>query len=598
MAGVLFSSVFGVKTGKPMTKFKPGDRVSFGLGETGTILRSGCGVSNNVIVVAPDKPTSSAFNKPSYEDKAAAKTLGIDIEDKLLRYAYEDDKTKPIIDAKTPPGTKITVKFKGEDVEGVVLRYDSSGKLLCRMSKTTGTGKSVGMTHNREAALRFGFDPDSGHFGFLEPSELTFAGHYEPPTKPEVAQPKGTLMTRKELAEKVVKALSPYGYAYGGYVRDLVAGDDFNDIDFYLSKHGNYDSKFGYAANARATSLLIGLGLKVKTTTDAKHVNGYHPSWIGNSTRLFKTELTISDPNSDASIDLELVWSDSTDKSKDTPYPSLDADINALYLDKEGKPKAIEGQNTEAIIAHIKERKFVVPDKSVMQGERLNKLLKKGYSLTVGSTGKIEAAPVEPKITLIVEGSAGPQGVPATAEDKDVEIQRWIKPIDCRPGDVVNVHGQPATIITGDGSHSSWTGYVLTRRRPGDGWNGTTSSMTSPEDQAATPKLGFDPEARDYYYVWGTDKLRLISRAETKPEPVVETKPEFPEVKVGEPVKEPEPAKSDLSSITPFLMGLGAAVGGLLNAALNPPTKPVRVSEEIELTDEDIIEIEEIEHAA
>jgi hypothetical protein len=305
-------------------------------------------------------------------------------------------------------------------------------------------------------------------------------------------------MNRKELAAKVIEVLQPYGYAYGGYVRDLVAGEDFNDIDIFLPK---YDRRYKtyYRRNRAFSAVLDALtlaGLKPKAKSVPKTDYTWHDKKTG--IMLFKQDLVITDEESGASIDVDIVCSSGTCIGEDHPYPQLDVDINSLTIGRQGEIEAIAGQDTAKVKDAIKRREFHVIEGSMMLGSRITKLIKKGYKIRI---------------------------------DEEIALK------DCQPGDVIEwystYHGRQIRMtvlhqITSDG----WAGYTLLAGDHGL-WS-MKSVLSTPEGQKAASEFGFDHDKQAYYYVDGKTTVRVVDKrtkasgksVKIPPEPVSKIPPE------------------------------------------------------------------------
>jgi len=190
----------------------------------------------------------------------------------------------------------------------------------------------------------------------------------------------GTKMQRRAFAQRLIDFLSPHMYPFGGYCRDQIADVDFEDIDFYMpsnksgySKIDNYDLRMRLRD---AGYIVTSLG------SNAIYADGV---------RLRKASYVIKDPATGTQITIDLVKQDEYDPyGDDTPFTSLDADVNVLWYDKETKSIEV-GQgdwDLDSVKQHIRDRKFEIPSYVKPRKERLTKLEQKGYVRTNANVTK------------------------------------------------------------------------------------------------------------------------------------------------------------------------------------------------------------------
>ena len=124
--------------------YKPGDRgeilIGINRGKIGTVIR----IDGNVVIVVPDDESAETY--PPYQiDIDSARAIGIEAT-KFASYLFAEGLStgfKPIIDHKSPPGTKVMAKgYNGEEHEAVIIRQyppDVAGRpvsVLCWSSHT------------------------------------------------------------------------------------------------------------------------------------------------------------------------------------------------------------------------------------------------------------------------------------------------------------------------------------------------------------------------------------------------------------------------------------------------------------------------------
>lgn len=192
--------------------------------------------------------------------------------------------------------------------------------------------------------------------------------------------PIGHKEARKNLAQDIINALKDHMYPYGGYVRDHMAGDDFKDLDLFFPR---YDTRWAsnnkYHDLSSMVSKLKAAGFNLVKVPSAK--KAYSPD--NNEVELTKLRYSVTHPDHDAVIEIDLVKSSAWEAKNDHPYPSLDADVNSLALDNYGLLWAVTGLPLEEVLNHIRNRVFNIPGDSTLKGERVNKLLEKGYKVLI-----------------------------------------------------------------------------------------------------------------------------------------------------------------------------------------------------------------------
>jgi hypothetical protein len=168
------------------------------------------------------------------------------------------------------------------------------------------------------------------------------------------------------------------GYVFGGYVRDYIAGDKFNDVDLYLpisylktpmvhfAEHAIMRDKFMQAAEKR------GALLKFINCTQ------FYNSW------LMKTTINFSLFTKIDAIDIDLVTSID-------PFPykkGMDVDVNYVYFDKKASCSKVipnMGLDEKIVFEHIKHRQYdiVIDNGNSYRStpkHRIEHIESKGYS--------------------------------------------------------------------------------------------------------------------------------------------------------------------------------------------------------------------------
>lgn len=183
---------------------------------------------------------------------------------------------------------------------------------------------------------------------------------------------------RRLLAERIISILKEHVYPYGGYVRDFLAGEkEFNDLDLFMPRFDKRWDKNVYQTPDTMAQLLRNNGLVLRAIPSAKE-----PYSHNSKVHLTKQRYEVTDSNG-VNIEIDLVKTkDAWQASDDHPYPSLDADVNSLAFDKEGKPWAVTGLPLADVLDNIANKVFNVPSDSTIKGERVNKLLAKGYRVS------------------------------------------------------------------------------------------------------------------------------------------------------------------------------------------------------------------------
>lgn len=204
-------------------------------------------------------------------------------------------------------------------------------------------------------------------------------------------------VARKVLAQKVISLLKDHMYPYGGYVRDHIAEEPFKDLDLFMPRHSEEYSNEDWSLS-HSKIVLDNAELQLTLLPSSKQAYS-----SASGTKLTKLKYLVYDKKNGSSIEIDLVKSDATCEEQDHPYPSLDADINSLGLDRSGKPWAITDLNLEEVIKHIKNKEFEIPGASTLKGERVNKLLRKGYRVV--NSEKINRATLKPgdRVTVAMD---------------------------------------------------------------------------------------------------------------------------------------------------------------------------------------------------
>lgn len=186
----------------------------------------------------------------------------------------------------------------------------------------------------------------------------------------------GASATREILAEKVITLFNSNAYAFGGYLRDKIAGDDFTDLDLFFPtySHGmtysmmnSYDVR-GALRDAGLTAMREGMTKKI-----------YSPE---TGMRLTKETYQVSDPATGVKVSVDIVRSLNGMEELDHPFTALDADVNSLWFNKKtGKVETAPnmGYSMQKVMEHIAQKIFELPANSAVSAERLNKLFNKGY---------------------------------------------------------------------------------------------------------------------------------------------------------------------------------------------------------------------------
>ena len=179
-----------------------------------------------------------------------------------------------------------------------------------------------------------------------------------------------TAEKRKEVKEKFAKQireqfLRPSDYIFGGYVRDTIAGDEYKDIDIFLPNypHGSANgAKRDFISNLQR---IFGYA-HVRSQGDRGCYHG--------NVSLRKTRVEVRLEGYWIAIDLV------SGEDASEPFGTLDADVNALYMTRDGQVFAAPSLDSQQIIPNIKAKRFV-PYTS--DPTRLNKLAQKGYQAMI-----------------------------------------------------------------------------------------------------------------------------------------------------------------------------------------------------------------------
>lgn len=176
-----------------------------------------------------------------------------------------------------------------------------------------------------------------------------------------------------ELAQEVLDILKDYGYAFGGYVRDQVAGDQFNDLDIFFPSAGcRLDLKYKTAGFYQLHEKLRRAGFDIRDNF-LKKKEKYFTTETGSIIR--RASYSIS--KNGVSIISDWVYQESGEHEDNNHFGCMDADVNSLYLEK-GEIKAPPNYNLEQIKKHIKAKKFVAT--GYAPAFRLKKLLDKHWT--------------------------------------------------------------------------------------------------------------------------------------------------------------------------------------------------------------------------
>lgn len=199
-------------------------------------------------------------------------------------------------------------------------------------------------------------------------------------------------MSRQMLAEKVIDLLKDHAYPFGGYLRDFIAGDDFTDLDMFFP--ACVESNYIHLGQLALIRLCQTAGLKA-IRISKKDVYNKDTGF-----RVHKDTLKISDADGN-SINVDCVRSANFMPALDNPFMALDADVNALWLNKKtGKVETAPGKGYDLnrVISHIACKVFEVPPEAAVSEERLNKLFKKGYKPVDAENTKPDSVRKEEKM--------------------------------------------------------------------------------------------------------------------------------------------------------------------------------------------------------
>lgn len=183
------------------------------------------------------------------------------------------------------------------------------------------------------------------------------------------------MVTRKELGEEIVGLAYTCNnsYPFGGYVRDQVAGVDFNDIDIWVGRHNTAEDLF---------AVLQG--------------NGWNTKWVGAKgnyyvNHIFRNKMVAS--KAGRTIEIDCVYS----VLKNNPFLfGADVDVNFLYSVNGNimLAECMKGTTSLAeVMAHIHSKEYASDD--TVEARRIKKIESKGYKRV--SIIKPEAKMVEVK---------------------------------------------------------------------------------------------------------------------------------------------------------------------------------------------------------
>lgn len=195
--------------------------------------------------------------------------------------------------------------------------------------------------------------------------------------------------TREEFAEKIIASLKGHMYPFGGYLRDKEAGEEFKDIDLFFPKQDpHYRS-----ANANKNSHLLLLDKLKAAGFKVESKNIVSSIYVEDSATLLNRQAYSIEDNFGNKIDIDVVNSSARayQSASDTPFIALDADVNSLYRDINGKLCAANGYMVSEVIGSIQTKTFDMPKGAVIRADRIQSLLEKGYS----PAKLAEAAPKE-----------------------------------------------------------------------------------------------------------------------------------------------------------------------------------------------------------
>lgn len=180
---------------------------------------------------------------------------------------------------------------------------------------------------------------------------------------------------RREMAQKIISAFKNNGYPFGGYVRDLIAQKDFNDLDIFFPVTGDYE----YVSDFSAIRKLKALGFLVIDKPGKKIYNDD----LG--CKLLKRTIDVIDDISGEIIKVDMVRTDHTYHTvADHPFSAIDADVNSLWFNKKtGKvdiaPTMVKYCTIDDVIKNIMNSTFSIPPGSSVRSDRLEKLFLNGY---------------------------------------------------------------------------------------------------------------------------------------------------------------------------------------------------------------------------
>ncbi len=173
----------------------------------------------------------------------------------------------------------------------------------------------------------------------------------------------GSFFQRKIIAKKVISSLEKFGYAYGEYVRNEVAGDDFNVVNFFSPKF--------MASNSAIKTEIINLGFDVLA---------FEPTFVEHQKHKFsETLFRVTNPNNYSFIFIKVRRP--LDENN-IPFTDVYSNVNHLLKNKDGTYSVHEdmfgGDDrrkviTNNILSDIKNRRFRLWNQSGSLGDDYKK---------------------------------------------------------------------------------------------------------------------------------------------------------------------------------------------------------------------------------
>lgn len=201
---------------------------------------------------------------------------------------------------------------------------------------------------------------------------------------PLIAQPKQseTPMNKQDVANKVLGMLRPKDVVFGGFVRDKLAGKEFQDIDILLEVdgvgNGDYHVKNDFIDQLKKT---FGADAVSYGRNEILYNGSGSERGKGVNAQLRKREVSILDKDKNVIVKLDLITN-----RLNNPFTSLDFDINGLWqqgseaLKEDGLINAAPGLDVQAVRKHIEERTFTVVGKKESKPlQRITKMKARGF---------------------------------------------------------------------------------------------------------------------------------------------------------------------------------------------------------------------------